>query len=52
MAVVDRRCLHLRDDEGFCHVAAWEYAGDARKPNRHVEPLTYENVELAVRSYK
>ena len=41
-----------RDDEKFCHVAAWEYTGDGRKPNRHVEPLTYENVELAVRSYK
>ena len=41
-----------RDDQRFCHVAAWEYTGEGRKPNRHVEPLTYENVELAVRSYK
>ena len=41
-----------RNDEKFCHVAAWEYAGEKTKPNRLVEPLTYENVELAVRSYK
>ncbi len=41
-----------RDDQKFSHVAAWEYTGDGRKPNRHVEPLIYENVELAVRSYK
>jgi succinate dehydrogenase / fumarate reductase flavoprotein subunit len=41
-----------RNDKDFCHVAAWEFTGDGRKPNRHVEPLTYENVELAVRSYK
>jgi succinate dehydrogenase / fumarate reductase flavoprotein subunit len=41
-----------RDDQKFCHVAAWEFTGDGRTPNRHVEPLTFENVELAVRSYK
>ncbi len=41
-----------RNDEAYCHVAAWEYAGEGRKPIRHTEPLTYENVELAVRSYK
>jgi succinate dehydrogenase / fumarate reductase flavoprotein subunit len=41
-----------RDDQKFCHVAAWEFTGDGRRPNRHVEPLTFENVELAVRSYK
>ena len=41
-----------RNDQDFCNVAAWEYAGDGRKPIRNVEPLTYENVELAVRSYK
>jgi succinate dehydrogenase / fumarate reductase, flavoprotein subunit len=41
-----------RDDEKFCHVAAWEYTGDGKKPNRHIEPLTYENVPLSVRSYK
>ncbi len=41
-----------RNDKDFCHVAAWEYTGEGSKPIRHVEPLTYENVELAVRSYK
>jgi succinate dehydrogenase / fumarate reductase flavoprotein subunit len=42
----------MRDDEHFCHVAAWEYKGEGQKPVRHIEPLTYENVHLAVRSYK
>ncbi len=41
-----------RDDERFCHVAAWEYQGDDKKPIRHVEPLTFEEVKLATRSYK
>jgi succinate dehydrogenase / fumarate reductase flavoprotein subunit len=42
----------LRDDERFCHVAAWEYAGEGRKPVRNVEPLVFENVPLQTRSYK
>ena len=42
----------LRDDEHFCHVAAWEYAGEGKKPIRNVEPLNFENVHLSVRSYK
>ncbi|HWQ08988.1 MAG TPA: fumarate reductase/succinate dehydrogenase flavoprotein subunit [Holophaga sp.] len=41
-----------RDDARFCHVAAWEYAGDGRPPVRHAEPLAFENTQLAVRSYK
>jgi len=41
-----------RDDEKFCHVAAWEYAGDGKKPIRNIEPLEFENVHLATRSYK
>ena len=41
-----------RDDEKFCHVAAWEYTGDGKKPVRHVEPLAFENVHLQTRSYK
>jgi len=41
----------LRDDEHFAHVAAWEYQGTQR-PTRHVEPLVFENVKLATRSYK
>jgi succinate dehydrogenase / fumarate reductase flavoprotein subunit len=42
----------LRDDERFCHVAAWAYAGEGKRPIRHVEPLVFENVHLATRSYK
>ncbi len=42
----------LRDDAHFAHVAAWEYRGEETPPVRHVEPLVFENVELAVRSYK
>ncbi len=41
-----------RDDENFCHVAAWEYTGNGNKPIRHIEPLVFENVPLTVRSYK
>ena len=41
-----------RDDEHFQHVAAWEYTGETSKPNRHVEPLEFENVKPSVRSYK
>ncbi len=42
----------LRDDKDFCHVAAWEYAGDGNKPRRNTEALNFENVHLSVRSYK
>jgi succinate dehydrogenase / fumarate reductase flavoprotein subunit len=42
----------LRDDVAFCHVAAWEYRGLGARPLRHVEPLAFENVHLATRSYK
>ncbi|MBI3628859.1 MAG: FAD-binding protein, partial [Candidatus Rokubacteria bacterium] len=41
-----------RDDEQFCHVAAWEYAGEGKKPIRNVEPLAFESVHLQTRSYK
>ncbi len=42
----------LRDDERFCHVAVWEYAGEGREAIRHQEPLSFEYVHLATRSYK
>jgi succinate dehydrogenase / fumarate reductase flavoprotein subunit len=42
----------LRDDEQFAHVAAWEWTGDPSASVRHVEPLAYETVKLATRSYK
>jgi succinate dehydrogenase / fumarate reductase flavoprotein subunit len=41
-----------RDDENFCHVAAWEYTGDDTEPEFHKEPLVFENVQLTQRSYK
>jgi succinate dehydrogenase / fumarate reductase flavoprotein subunit len=41
-----------RDDERFSHAAAWEYTGDGSRPVRHVEPLTFEEVPLQIRSYK
>ncbi len=42
----------LRDDEHFCHVAAWEYKGPGQEPERHVEPLAFNYVKPAQRSYK
>jgi succinate dehydrogenase / fumarate reductase flavoprotein subunit len=41
-----------RDDENFSHVAAWEFKGKDKPPELHKEALTFENVKLAVRSYK
>jgi succinate dehydrogenase / fumarate reductase flavoprotein subunit len=42
----------LRNDKDFCYVSAWEYQGDGKEPTLHKEPLVFENVELATRSYK
>jgi len=42
----------LRNDKDFCFVSAWEYAGEGKEPILHKEPLVFENVELATRSYK
>ncbi|MEK6407737.1 MAG: fumarate reductase/succinate dehydrogenase flavoprotein subunit [Acidobacteriota bacterium] len=41
-----------RDDERFSYVAAWEYQGVDQRPILHKEPLVYEEVHLAQRSYK
>ena len=41
-----------RQDDKFAHAAVWEYTGPGKKPTRNVEPLEYDNVKLAVRSYK
>lgn len=41
-----------RDDENFCHVAAWEFKGDDKTPELHIEQLEFENVKLTQRSYK
>jgi succinate dehydrogenase / fumarate reductase flavoprotein subunit len=42
----------LRKDDGFAYVAAWEYRGEGQPPVLHREPLTFEYVKLAQRSYK
>jgi len=42
----------LRDDVNFAFVAAWEYLGEGKAPVMHKEPLQFENVHLAQRSYK
>lgn len=41
-----------RDDEDFCHVAAWEYKGEGEQSVRHTEPLNFNEVPLSTRSYK
>jgi succinate dehydrogenase / fumarate reductase, flavoprotein subunit len=42
----------LRDDDNFAYVAAWEFTGEGRAPALHKEPLEFEHVQLAQRSYK
>ena len=42
----------LRDDENFAYAAAWEWTGTNERPELHKEPLTFDNVHLAQRSYK
>jgi succinate dehydrogenase / fumarate reductase flavoprotein subunit len=41
-----------RDDERFAYVAAWEYLGPDQPQRLHREPLDFEHVHLAQRSYK
>jgi len=41
-----------RNDEEFAHAAVWEFKGDGETPARHQEDLKFEEVKLAVRSYK
>ncbi len=41
-----------RNDKRFCHVQAWGYEGDSKKPTLHHEQLNFESVQLATRSYK
>jgi len=42
----------LRDDTHFSYVAAWEYAGPGKAPALNKEPLIFEYVHPAQRSYK
>jgi len=46
----DGECL--RNDEQYAYVAAWEFAGARQTPVLNKEPLAYEEVHLATRSYK
>jgi succinate dehydrogenase / fumarate reductase flavoprotein subunit len=41
-----------RDDANFAHAAVWEYTGEGKEPIRNTEPLAFESVKLATRSYK
>jgi succinate dehydrogenase / fumarate reductase flavoprotein subunit len=42
----------VRDDSRYCHVSVWEHGGEGQAPVRHKEPLHFESVPLATRSYK
>ncbi len=42
----------LRDDERFCHVAAWEFQGVGAEPRLHKEALSFDEIHLVKRSYK
>lgn len=41
-----------RNDAEFCYVGAWEFTEVGREPVLHKEPLVFEEVHLATRSYK
>ena len=41
-----------RNDADYAYVAAWEHVGDNSPPQLHKEPLEFEAVHLATRSYK
>jgi succinate dehydrogenase flavoprotein subunit len=41
-----------RDDQHFAHVSVWEYKGEDRPPVLHKEPLSFDTVAPAARSYK
>ena len=41
-----------RDDKDFSYVSAWEYKGEPADAILHKEELSFENIEVKVRSYK
>jgi succinate dehydrogenase / fumarate reductase flavoprotein subunit len=41
-----------RDDENFSYVAAWQWTGNPSSPALNKEPLAFEYVKPAQRSYK
>lgn len=42
----------LPDHKSFAHVAAWEYKGEGKVPERHTEQLVFEEFHPKLRSYK
>jgi succinate dehydrogenase / fumarate reductase flavoprotein subunit len=41
-----------RNDAEYAYAAAWEWKGAGKAPELHKEPLTFDTVHLATRSYK
>jgi succinate dehydrogenase / fumarate reductase flavoprotein subunit len=41
-----------RNDQEFAYVAAWSYQGEDKPPALYKEPLVYEELPMAQRSYK
>ena len=41
-----------RNDEDYSYVSAWKYMGEGKTPMHYQESLSFENVNLAQRSYK
>jgi succinate dehydrogenase / fumarate reductase flavoprotein subunit len=41
-----------RNDAEYAHVSVWEFTGSGNQPRLHKEPLSFESVKLAERSYK
>jgi len=42
----------LRNDDQYAYVAAWAFKGVGQRPELHKEPLQFEYLKLATRSYK
>ncbi|MDH3628083.1 MAG: fumarate reductase/succinate dehydrogenase flavoprotein subunit [Acidobacteriota bacterium] len=42
----------LRNDEDYAYASVWAHEGEGATPSHHREPLVFENVALAQRSYK
>jgi succinate dehydrogenase / fumarate reductase flavoprotein subunit len=41
-----------RNDAEYAYVAAWEWKGEGQRQELHREPLAFEAIQLATRSYK
>ncbi len=41
----------LRRDDEFAYVAAWQFNGVGNEPTLHKEELTFDSIQLAIRSY-